>query len=60
MRKKCKFGKVIHHTELDAKIALADMNRRGKDAWRYYQCDAPGMKPHWHLSSQDQRTEKVS
>ncbi len=59
-RKKCKFGKVILHTELDAKIALADHVRRGKDAQRFYQCDSHTEPKHFHLSSQEQKTERAA
>lgn len=52
---RCKHGKVILHTELDAKIALAKRLRQDRGEVRYYPCNAHGVKPHWHLSSQQQR-----
>lgn len=51
-RKRCKFGKVILHTELDAKIALAGRLARDKGEIRYYICDSHGDPKHWHLTSQ--------
>lgn len=52
---RCKMGKVIIPTELDAKIALASRVARDKGEVRYYPCDAHGVKPHWHLTSQEER-----
>ena len=50
-KKRCtKAGKVIFHTELDAKIALAFRMRKDKGEVRYYPCWVAG-KQHWHLSS---------
>jgi hypothetical protein len=53
MTKRCKFGKVIFETELDAKIALASRKARDKGEIRYYPCNAHGVKKHWHLTSQE-------
>lgn len=53
---RCKYGKVIIHTELDAKIALAGRVARDKGEIRYYECDAHGVKQHWHLTSQAERS----
>jgi len=52
-RRKCfKSGKVILATELDAKIALSLRSTKEKGEKRYYSCGN-----HFHLTSQDQRTE---
>lgn len=53
--KRCKFGKIILHTELDAKIALAARLAKDKGEIRYYECDAHGTKKHWHLTSQTKK-----
>ena len=53
---RCKYGKVIIHTELDAKIALAKRIRQDRGEIRYYPCDAHGVKRHWHLTSQAERS----
>lgn len=50
--KKCRGQKVIFHTELDAKIALAGRIRKDKGEIRYYRCEIAN---HWHLSSQEAR-----
>lgn len=49
---RCKYGKVMIHTELDAKMALAKRIAKDKGEVRYYLCDAHGTKKHWHLTSQ--------
>lgn len=59
MAKRCKFGKVIIHTELDAKIALAGRFARDKGEIDYYKCNAHGEPTHWHLTSQPQRGGRV-
>lgn len=41
-------GKIIFHTELDAKIVLAGRFVRDKGEIRYYQCGK-----HWHLTSKE-------
>lgn len=46
--------KVVFHTELDAKIALAERLRKDKGEIRYYQCPHSN---HFHLTSEKQRTE---
>lgn len=43
-------GKVVFHTELDAKIALAGRKAKDKGEIRYYKCWG-----HWHLTSQEKR-----
>lgn len=50
--KKCRGQKIIFHTELDAKIALAGRIRKDKGEIRYYRCEIAN---HWHLSSQEAR-----
>lgn len=50
--KRCRAQKVIFHTELDAKIALADRMAKDKGEIRYYPCEIAN---HWHLSSQEAR-----
>lgn len=50
MVKLCKrMRKVIFHTELDAKIALAPRIRKDKGEIRYYKCE---FGDHYHLTSQ--------
>lgn len=51
-RKRCRMQKVIFHTELDAKIALATRMAKDKGEIDYYQCE---LKGHWHLTSQEER-----
>jgi hypothetical protein len=58
-RPRCKYGKVIIHTELDAKIALAIRRARDKGEIDYYVCDAHGVDKHWHLTSQEDRGARV-
>lgn len=48
--RKCRGQKVIFHTELDAKIALAPRIAKDKGEIRYYRCEIGN---HWHLSSQE-------
>jgi len=51
MKRRCgRTGKVIFHTELDAKIALAARIKRDKGELRHYYCSFMG--GHWHLTSQ--------
>jgi len=50
-------GKVIFFTEIDAKIALARMVWKDKGARRVQECTI--CYGHvWHLTSQEQKTEK--
>lgn len=49
-----KARKVGFHTELDAKIALAQRIAKDKGEQRHYPCYAGGKK-HFHLTSQEQR-----
>lgn len=51
--RKCRGQKVIFHTELDAKIALAGRLAKDKGEVRYYKCDIGN---HWHLTSQERRS----
>ena len=44
--------KVVFHTELDAKIALAQRVRQDKGERRYYKCR---FFNHYHLTSQEGR-----
>lgn len=55
-RHKCKTRKRFFATELDAKIALSSRRAAGGDEKRYYKCN---LCPGYHLSSQDQRTERI-
>ena len=50
--RKCRGQKVIFHTELDAKIALAGRMAKDKGEIRYYQCE---LQKHWHLTSREAR-----
>ena len=52
-------GKVVFHTELDAKIAFADMQRRDKEPERWYECNLCPVGT-WHVTSQEQRSERGS
>lgn len=56
-RPRGKCGKVLFFTELDAKIVLADMQRRGKEAKRVQECNIC-YGDVYHITSQDQRTKK--
>jgi len=47
-------GKIIIHTELDAKIILAKRIAKDKGETRYYECRSKG---HYHLTSQPIKTE---
>lgn len=57
---RCKLGKVILPTELDAKMALAERLRKDTGEIRYYRCNAHGQAGHWHLSSQEERNPKCA
>jgi len=47
--------KVIFKTEIDAKLALFNRQRKEKGEQRYYPCGK-----HFHLTSQTQKTEPKS
>ena len=52
-RRRCtKEKKIMFRTELDAMIALSHRQAADKGEKRYYPCG-----DHWHLTSQEQRTE---
>lgn len=50
--RRCRGQKVIFHTELDAKIALAKRVGSDKGEVRAYKCEIGN---HWHLTSQSKR-----
>lgn len=50
--RRCPTGKRALRTELDAKIALAEVRWRDKGQQRYYRC---GLCKTWHLTSQEKR-----
>lgn len=54
-KKRCNRGKVIFHTELDAKIALAGRKAKDRGEIRYYPCIMNGVILHWHLTSQQEK-----
>lgn len=52
-RPRClKTRKVSYHTELDAKIALAELKHKDKGQQRCYRCS---FCRRWHLTSQERR-----
>lgn len=51
-------GKVILHTELEAKWVFSQMVRRDKEPERWYECNICPAGT-WHITSQDQRSEPI-
>lgn len=52
---RCKTGKRVFYSQLDAKIALMNTRHKDRDEQRMYRCEFCGK---WHLTSQERKVER--